>query len=445
MQYLQYHERLKVNYVIKFVFFKVWLFTIGLLLISSCGKVDSAIDETYFALEKPFGFTWEVTDKYESDANNDCNQLIDSLSGLLNSSQKEKAILECISEEYSTVYVAANAAPPAFRKGEISVGLLGGNHPTQYTYSFLHDWRPDDFAKKSRQRKEHAAEIKSQLVKLYGPPNTNGHFDQGTQFGYVADDEIYQPCSFWLIHDIAILLCSERVIMVDGIEMSLSFMNLSEEVIDEQIRNMALVASGGKPMFSDEESERVIHSSYSKAVLKKMSKLVYSDDFNRCDKSSLEPIQDIWAKSQNTNAKLQHIYRRYSGDDLAEYVFENAKDIEDSMPDVKQDLAVLLMLKRAADQGSATAMNEIGASLLHCYQGVEQNVVAAKEWLNKAAAAGDAMAMQTLASMHLANLIESESSKSSALTLLEECSKINPEVCEENLATLNLFLNFTDK
>lgn len=49
------------------------------------------------------------------------------------------------------------------------------------------------------------------------------------------------------------------------------------------------------------------------------------------------------------------------------------------------------------------------------------------------------------ASMHLANLIESESSKSSALTLLEECSKINPEVCEENLATLNLFLNFTDK
>lgn len=430
----------KVQPMIKSVFFRFSLFFFGLVIISSCYKIDNTIDEAYFALQKPFGLTWDVTDKYASDPESDCNQLIKSLSSVINSSQKEKALLECNSREHSTVYIPAEEIPQALNKGEISVGLLGGKKPVQYTYSFLHDWTPDKLAKKSKLRKAHAAGIKAQLIQLYGLPNTNGYFDQGTQFGYVVENEIHQPCSFWLINDIGILLCSERVIMVDGTEMSLSFIRFDEDVVGKEVRNMALIASGAKPEPNGTEPKTVTISGYSKPVLRKLADLVYSDEFNRCGKSGLVPIQNVWAQSQSYNAKLENIYAKYSGDELAEFVFENSHQLEDKIPDIEQGLAMMLLLKHAAQQGSASAMNEIGASLLHCYQGIQQDVGAAEEWLDKAAKAGDAMAMQTLASMRLANLTDSESPKNEALTLLDQCSQVSPEICAENFETLKSFM-----
>jgi len=359
----------------------------------------------------------------------------------MNPSQKEKALLECYGQEYSTVYLSAKEIPPALSRGEISIGLLGGKNPVQYNYTFLHDWTLDNVEKKRKLRIAHAAEIKTQLIQLYGPPSTNGYFDQTTQFGFVVEDEPNQPCSFWLINDIGILLCSERVVMYDGTEMSLSFFRVDEGVVGKEVRNMALIASGREPEPSDTKSETVTSLDYSKPALRKLSELVYSDQFNRCGKSGLLPIEELWAQSQRNNAKLENIYSRYSGDELAEFVFENSHELEDKIPDIQQDLAIMLLLKHAAQQGSAGAMNEIGASLLHCYQGIQQDIDAAEEWLNKAAKAGDAMAMQTLASMHLANLMDSESPKNEALTLLEQCSKVRPEICSENFQILKTFMN----
>jgi len=237
-------------------------------MISSCSKSDNIIDMTYFSLQKPFGLTWEVTDKYAKEPEGDCNQLIKSLGNLINSSQKEKALLECYGQEYTTVYLPAKDIPQALSKGEISIGLLGGKNPVRYSYSFLHDWTPDNLAQKSKLRIAHAAKIKTQLIQLYGQPNTNGYFDQNTQFGYVVEDEPNQPCSFWLINDIGILLCSERVVMVDGTEMSLSFSKVDEEVVGKEFRNMALIASGKKPEPSDTRPERGTILGYSKPVLK---------------------------------------------------------------------------------------------------------------------------------------------------------------------------------
>ena len=426
--------------MIKFVFAKFSFAIFGLLIVSSCSKSDNIIDKAYFSLEKPFGLTWDETDKYDKQPEGDCNQLIKSLGALINSSQNEKALLECYGQEYSTVYLPAKDIPQALSRGEISIGLLGGKNPVQYNYHFLHDWTLDNFAQKSKLRIAHAAEIKTQLIQLYGPPSTNGYFDQGTQFGYVVEDKPNQPCSFWLINDIGILLCSERVIMVDGTEMSLSFFRVDEELVGKEARNMALIASGKNPELSDTRPETATILGYSKPVLRTLAELVYTDEFNRCDKNGLLPIQEIWIQSQSNNAKLENIYERYSGDKLAEFVFEHSHELEDLIPDIERDLATMLLLKHAAQQGSATAMNEIGASLLHCYQGIAQDVDAAEEWLNKAATAGDAMAMQTLASMHLANLTDSESPRNAALTLLEQCSKVSPEICSENFQALETFV-----
>ena len=50
------------------------------------------------------------------------------------------------------------------------------------------------------------------------------------------------------------------------------------------------------------------------------------------------------------------------------------------------------------------------------------------------------MAMQTLASMYLADLLVSESPKNAALTLLEQCSKVSPEICAENFQILKTYM-----
>lgn len=409
-------------------------------MVLSCSRSDGVIDETSLALQHPFGLTWEVTDNYAKEPEGECNQLIKSLGNLLNSTQSKQALLECYGQEYSTVNLPTEDIPLSFNRGEIRIGLLGGKTPVQYTYAFLHDWSPENAAQKSKLRIAHAAEIKTQLIQLYGPPNTNGYFDQGTQFGYVVDDEPDQPCSFWLINDIGILLCSERVVMIDGMEMSLSFFRVDEKVVGKDVHNMALIASGKTPVASDTRPETGAISGYSKPVLRKLSELVYNYKINRCGKSDLQPIQEIWNQSESNNTKLENIYAIYTGDDLAEFVFENSHELEDKIPNIEQDLAIMLLLKHAAEQGSASAMNEIGYALLHCDLGIQQDIDAAEEWLDKAAKAGDAMAMQTLASMHLANLVDSESPKNVALNLLEQCSKVNPEICSENFQTLKAFM-----
>lgn len=424
----------------KFAFFKFCLAIFGLWVLSACSQSYNKIDEAYFSLEKPFGMTWDATDKHPTQSSSDCNQLIQSLGGLINSSQKEKALLDCHGQEYSTIHLASKVIPRALRKGEISISLLGGKNPVQYNYHFLHDWTYDDFDQKRKLRISHASEIKTQLIQLYGPPSTNGYFDQGTQFGYIVKDEPNQPCSFWLINDIGILLCSERVIMVDGVEMSLSFFRIDEQVVGKKFRNMALIASGESPEPGDMKPATPTILGHSKLTLTRLAELVYNDKFNRCGKSELAPIEEIWAQSQNENATLENIYAKYSGDKLAEFVFENNNEFEDKIPDIEVDLATMLILKHAAEQGSAAAMNEIGYSLLHCNQGLEQDVDAAEKWLNQAAKAGDPMAMRSLASMYLANLIASESPKTVALTLLEQCTKVSPEICSEDFQALNAFI-----
>ena len=426
--------------MIKTLFFRISFALFGSMIISSCGNVDDVIDEPNLNFEKPFGFTWETTDKFVADFQSDCNQLIESMGILLNTSEIDKALSDCESGEYSTSHLPYKEIPTGFDKGEFSVGLLGGTQPVLYSYSYLHDWGHDDLERKQQLRNAHASELNTRLIQLYGPPNTKGHFNQSAQFGFIVDNEVEQPCSFWLIQDIGILLCSERVVMVDGVEMSLSFVNLKEEIVGNQVHNMAMIASGQKSTLNTIRAETQTKSSFSKIELRKLSKLIFPDEVHGCRKSDLQPIGNIWAQQQSNNAKFVQIYENYAGDKLADYVFENAHDLESELPDIEQDLAVMLLLKHAADQGSAAAMNEIGGSLLYCYQGIQQDINAAILWLNKAVAAGDTMAKQTLAHLHLANLMGVENPKNEALKLLDQCSKANPEVCAEDFETLKAFM-----
>lgn len=427
--------------MLKPVFSKFSVALVGLLIFASCTDANDAVDEVYLRIQEPFGFTWDVTDKSVSAPDNECNQLIETLGVLIDSSRKEQALLECRGKEYSDIYLTSEDVPKALQEGDISIGLLGDRKPVHYTYSFLHDWRPDNLEEKSKLREAHAAKFKAQLVKLYGSPDSVGYFDQSSEFGFIVDEGSHQPCAFWLVDKIGILLCSERVIMMDGTEMSLSFINFAQDRANKDTRNLALIAAGKESEPSEILTEKDESSAFSKATLKELADLVYSDEWNRCEDSDLAPIDEVWARSPRNSEILGSLSQRYSGDDLAEYIFENSHELEEQIPEDDQNLIIMFLLKQAAGQGSAAAMNEIGASLLHCYQGIQQDINGAREWLNKAAEAGDTMAMQSLAGMHLAQLLGSTNPKEDALILLEQCSELSPETCSDSFQTLNSFVN----
>ena len=412
------------------------------LIIYLSSMPSNTIDEVYLSVDAPFGMSWdELPETHSSVVESDCPELIKSLGALLTAEQKDEALLQCLNEDYSNLYLPRADIPAAFKEGDITMDLMGGKKPTQYTYHFLHEWRPDKSGRKRKLRQARAAKIKAQLIQRYGLPNTNGHFDQSTQSGYVAGGKIEQPCSFWLINNIGILLCSERVVMIDGIEMSLSFINFDKDLIGEDSRNRLLIAAGKMPEPYTPGSDLLNIAPPVKGNLKRLGKLVYSDDLNVCHKSGLEPIQDFWTRTEKFHPVFDDIYALYSGDELADYVFENSLAFQTIFPDLDPDIAIMLLLKQAAGQGSASAMNEIGAALLYCYQGIQQDIDGAIEWLNMASELGEPTAKHSLARLHLAGLMGPESSKSEALTLIEQCSTIVPGDCAADARTLKEFLN----
>jgi TPR repeat protein len=74
-------------------------------------------------------------------------------------------------------------------------------------------------------------------------------------------------------------------------------------------------------------------------------------------------------------------------------------------------------------------MSEIGASLLFCYNHVQQDLPRAKHFLERASELGDSYAMRSLASMHLSNLTEDENAAELGSELLERCQSLGNAQC----------------
>ncbi|MCF6219924.1 MAG: hypothetical protein L3J65_02325 [Robiginitomaculum sp.] len=422
--------------------FSLSLLIATLFMVSSCGKALHSIDDANFDVQNPFGLSWVTTDKYSSEVKKKCNNILSPLDVFLNQAEYDHAFESCIVEQYSTFYFPAEELPPSLRQGEFSVSLLGGNQPIQYNYSFLHDWTVDEYNRKSKLRRSHSARVKAKLIKLYGSPTASGHYDQGSRLGFVVDSTVEQPCDFWLVKNVGIFLCSERVVMIDGTEMSLSFIRLDFEPMGEQLRSMLLVSSGKKAEVYNISSANAGFSQTSKvAMLRKLSELIAIDKFGKCNSNSLEPIEVRWALSKTEEAKFSQIFKTHKGDDLAEYAIEYASNRKGTIQGLNQEVAVLFMFQHAAKQGSAVAMNEIGASLLYCLQNVQQDVATASIWLNRAAISGDTLAMYSLARMHLNSLTDATDPRSEAFKLLKKCAVLDDELCAEGLHALTVFIN----
>ncbi|WDI30306.1 hypothetical protein PUV54_10085 [Hyphococcus flavus] len=116
----------------------------------------------------------------------------------------------------------------------------------------------------------------------------------------------------------------------------------------------------------------------------------HESNMRRCTANNLQPIEDVWTlENKSLTEIIDDKTEDYRGDTLAYFGIIFFKDnsiiaVDESMGDITQeqrDKIVMYIFKRAAEQGSAIAKAEIGASLIFCYQDVKQDTISGLKWL----------------------------------------------------------------
>jgi hypothetical protein len=411
-----------------------------LLVLATCSPLGGPLHEESIASLTPFGLTWdefnEPGDEIGGNREIGCLRQIDQLGTLISTNRREVVLILCISDRFHEKSVSIDQLPSFFRNGEVNVTIKGRSEPAMFEYSYLHRMSPDLDSNNVANRKRHASILRRQLNRSYGPPAASGYFDQFRSPGFVAATGTDQPCDLWISEKIGIVLCTERVVLIDGIEMSLSFIHLDRAPFGKMLQCMANAKSADECTDEPEKDEYEYPNEHT-SFLDVLTQWLKPEQFHQCRSDELEPLDSAWVPSLEARVKADTILKSYVGEALDEYIFENAGELsEDGTETDEQKRFLNYLLKKAAEQGSAGAMNEIGASLLYCYQNVQQDTVEAQKWLRKAADGGDTMAMKSLALMHLSGMVDGLPAASKAAELLEECSKIQPDECANELRAL---------
>jgi hypothetical protein len=414
---------------------------------ASCEEKQPRIDPADLDSQNPFGFSWHSYDGQGEQIGDhwaECRELVAQLGGLIAPTESEYFVKKCAKEKHTIIFVPSDRLSSSLRQGELGVVLRGESEPVLYNYSFLHRVLPNDDRKNKIQRREHASAIRRELNNIYGLPATAGYYDQSSETGFVVAGDKERPCEFWLEENVGIMLCSERVILIDGIEMALSFIKLDRVPYGHALRCMVDPKSAEVCGDTSEHNSNKL-TAKSVSFLEILANWLGPDNFRDCQSDNLEPIEKVWTLSETEKFKLAVVLETHSGEELALYTINYAEGPGSEIPTRTRDKILMFLFERAAAQGSATAMNEIGASLLYCYQHVQQDAKAAQNWLEKAALGGDTLAMKSLALMHLSGMTETINPSQEAVRLLEQCSRLDAELCSDESMALNTFTASQDE
>lgn len=188
----------------------------------------ATIDQGLVDAELPFGMSWSTSDenseKLAEFRVESCKQSFGFQAEYFGEIDEVQFMEECISERSPRVFISEHVLE-YFRDGSTSVYLNENSAPVAYEYSFLHEVLGNPNPDLAIRRKQKAAAIRQALTSLYGQPTHTGHFNQLTPSGFVREKNHNAPCQLWELDDIDVLLCSERAILIDGLEMSLSYVH----------------------------------------------------------------------------------------------------------------------------------------------------------------------------------------------------------------------------
>jgi hypothetical protein len=433
-----YH--MSVDTLVRALIFSIALYS--LFILPACTQAPNDAENTSLEIaldvNAPFGLNWASLEPTTKHAEEKCLSRLLIIKKLLSNSEFNFVLKSCISEQYNTTFLPKNKVLKPLQRGSVSTVVKGESEPVMYSYSYLHELQPT--AKTRKKKRAHAAELKKTLVKLYGAPTTRGYYDQGRQVGFVVRGIGKKPCDFWLTPDVGIFLCSERVILIDGFEMSLSFIRLDNSPYGKLLRKTVFSPIGSDERASSEQA--VIESPENVMSINKpvriLTKWLYQPS-SLCAAKTLEPLETAWTISTDDKKKLSFIIENNNGDSLAEYVFDNYNDYLSTWSYNDREKASLYLLRLAAEQGSAAAMNEIGASLFYCHHNVQRDEESARLWIDRAIAGGDVLALKNRA--HILLNKSTTESRQEAINLLKKCASLDGDICGEEFLALQTIKN----
>ncbi|WOI53224.1 hypothetical protein [Parvularcula sp. LCG005] len=121
--------------------------------------------------------------------------------------------------------LTADELPEILKAGGVSVNF-SQSQIGMLEYHYGHSLNTEYDERMQIAYDRHSKPILNALKKKYGAPDAIGEFDQSAESGFVSTDDAQPSCSAWLEGNVAIVFCNPRRIMIDGIEMSLSFIRL---------------------------------------------------------------------------------------------------------------------------------------------------------------------------------------------------------------------------
>jgi|GEM_PF-6809634 len=414
------------------------------LFFVSCGEQQVKIDPSLLNYEKPLGYDWQLSEEMQVNVRQAQEEFCTPDPEF---SENDPEVIKyfrkenCLNSTYQNLSFLPVELFGTQKEGTVSIVTKDFSQAVLYEYSYLHRVIPAGEDEQQTKRDKLANEIKKELTKLYGKPIKSGYFDQGSQTGFIVSDEKTLPCSYWQEHNIGIILCSQRVVMIDGVEMALSFVDLNNVPMGKQFAKMVGTLDRILISENNETPKKATSANISyDSVLYSLEDWLSSNKFRSCDKNTI-PLSEVINIAPDLLELTRDYTNQLEGDELAQKAFEVINEDKLDIGKEERDQIVLYLLYLAAQQGSATAENEIGVALLYCGMNVKQDVQKSKALFEEAAKAGDTYAKINLARLHLAQLTDATDPLYSATENLRDCAETGNEYCTQALIDLDIYIN----
>lgn len=410
------------------------------LFLMACSSPEP-LNREHLDPQNPLGLGWQtsnagvkisqITTRRLNTRISNCKKKYNRLEKFLNGNFTDEYLEYCKSSILVDEGVLRKELPRFFRDSSISVTRNHKFDPVMYEYSYGHEIGPAHTLQKTRIEKYNF--LKTELVELLGEPQLWGDiWEYGDSF-FIHTEKEKASCSVWVKNSIAIYLCSERIKYIDGVETSLIFLDMENHPYGKSIAKELRIILDINPSRSQ---SKFLGSEEHLSALLLWTGETAGTDFPGCQKDGNIPLTERAKVSADTIKLLQPLLSKYSGQSLMEYMYEHVIEIEEIVPDANIENVITYLIFTAAQDGSGGAYNEIGASLLYCYQDVQQNYDEAILWFEKAIAKKEPLAYRSKALLHIMGKTDSIAPRKEAMELLERCSEIDPEACSAELAAL---------
>jgi len=414
------------------------------LFLGSCGEQQVKIDPSLLNYEKPLGYDWHLSEEMLVNVRQAQEEFCTPNPEF---SENEPEVIKyfrkenCLNSTYQNLSYLPVELFGTQKEGTVSIVTKDFSQAVLYEYSYLHRVIPEGEDEQQTKRDKLANELKKELTKLYGKPIKSGYFDQGSQTGFIVSDKKTLPCSFWQEHNIGIILCSQRVVIVDGVEMALSFVDLNNVPMGKQFAKMVGTLDRILTSENNETPKKATSANISyDSVLYSLENWLSSNKFRSCDKNTI-PLSEVINIAPDLLELTRDYTNQLEGDELAKKAFEIINEDKLDIGKEERDQFGLYLLHLAAQQGSATAKNEIGYALLFCGMNVKQDIQKSISLFEKSAASGDVHAKVNLAKLHLAQLTDAKDPLYSAIENFRDCAAENNEYCIQALIDLDIYIN----